>query len=663
MRSGRFRLVQRAARTLRAALLAIAAHAGRLARPKIAVHPKGPKLATLLVGLAFAALAPAASAQITFAPCGNTNDFACGHLTVPLDPSGTGTEVITLAMRRHLAPVGGASEAVIALAGGPGQAAIPFSREFAALLGPILSTRDLIVFDQRGIGLSHPLSCSAFEHLGNRDPSPQAVALCAGQIGASHGFYETADTVSDIEAIRQAGDYEKLVLYGTSYGTKVAERYAQRYPTHVAALVLDSVVLPNGPDPLRRSTFAAIPRILRGLCAEHACAHITGDPVRDLGRLVQIMQRHPVAGREIDGHGHAHTVRASSEDLLEVLFAGDFNPFLRAEFPAAVRSAAEGDTAELARMLGRAEGEGEPSERESLAEGFDAPLYFATTCEEQDFPFNRAASPSTRRAEAIAQVRALPADSFAPFTFADALAVSDLGVCADWPFSTGAPELVQAPMPTVPTLIFSGEDDIRTPTSDAQALAAQIPGAQLVVVAHTGHSTLGSALGGCPRKALQAFFAGRAIKPCNGNRSLPPLAPMPLAPRRLAQIAPARGTHGPGGRTLHAVLLTLADFSRQSALELISELTGGKLFLKLLEVRVGGLRAGWGELSEGTVNLHRYTYVPGVAVSGKLVSGHGTLRIAGSARVRGTLRATKTGTLSGVLGGQRVSSRQRIPLL
>ena len=118
---------------------------------------------------------------------------------------------ITLALRRHRAPVGESKDAVIALAGGPGQSAIPFIGEFGQILGPIASTRDVIAFDQRGTGLSHPLSCPAFEHL-RGGGSPTAVAICAGQIGETRGLYTTADTVADIEAIRQAGGYEKLVL-------------------------------------------------------------------------------------------------------------------------------------------------------------------------------------------------------------------------------------------------------------------------------------------------------------------------------------------------------------------------------------------------------------------------------------------------------------------
>src|ERR1700683_807300 len=178
-----------------------------------------------------------AGAQIAFAPCGDSNDFACGHLTVPLDPSGGTPGTITLAIRRHRAPVGEAKDAIVALAVGPGQAALPFAEQFARVLGPIAATRDLIGFDQRGIVLSGPLSCHRFELNANTPPGP-TIAECAAQLGPTRSFYATADTVADIEALRVAGGYEKLVLYGTSYGTKVAEEYAQDYPSHVEALIL-----------------------------------------------------------------------------------------------------------------------------------------------------------------------------------------------------------------------------------------------------------------------------------------------------------------------------------------------------------------------------------------------------------------------------------------
>jgi pimeloyl-ACP methyl ester carboxylesterase len=589
--------------------------------------------------------------QIAWKPCGDSNSLACGHLTVPLDPSGGTPGTIALALRRHRAPVGESKDAVIALAGGPGQSAIPFIGEFGQILGPIASTRDVIAFDQRGTGLSHPLSCPAFEHLGGGG-SPRAVAICAGQIGTTRGLYTTADTVADIEAIRQAGDYEKLVLYGTSYGTKVAERYAQSYPSHVEALVLDSVVPPSGPEPFDETSFEAVGRVLRQLCGEGACSRITPEPVHDLARLVELMGRGGVSGRAIDERGRASTTRISSNDLIGILFEGDLDPILRSEFPGAVRSAVEGDTAPLARLTRRAEGETEAEPDPS--EGFDSPLYFSTICDETDFPWKPAESPKARLREALTTLRATPAKAFAPFTPANALALSDVPVCADWPFTPGGPEIDGAPLPNVPTLILSGADDLRTPTANARQVAAQIPDAQLVVVPNTGHSVLGSDPSSCAHDALRALFAGKAVKPCGQHRPPPLLLPTPLAPRSLGAVDPARRTHGKVGRTLGAALLTLGDFGRQAILAALEQGGGIALFGGLPSVSVGGLRAGWGALAHARVELHAYSYVPGVTVSGKSSSSGLTLRIGGPRAAHGTIRVNARGTLTGVLGGHRV---------
>jgi pimeloyl-ACP methyl ester carboxylesterase len=605
-----------------------------------------PLLAVCVCALATAAQAPA---QIAFAPCGDSNDFACGHLTVPLDPSGQVPGTITLAIRRHRATVGEAKTAIVALAGGPGQAALPFAEQFAQVLGPIAATRDLIVFDQRGIGLSGPLSCHRFELNANAPPGP-TIAECAAQLGPTRSFYATADTVADIEALRVAGGYEKLVLYGTSYGTKVAEEYAQAYPSHVEALVLDSVVPPNGPDPLNRATFAAIPRILRQLCAARACARITPNPVADLARLVRRLTRGPLRGRVIDGHGVAHTVRISSDGLLGMLVEGDLAPTLRSEFPAAVHSAVNGDTAPLARLQARAES-GEGGEGETPSESFDNPLYYATSCEDEPFPWNRASSPAARLAEAQARIRALPASLLAPFTQANVLDFSDIPACAFWPYTTPAPAPANAPFPSVPTLILSGADDLRTPTSNAREVAALIPGSHLLVVPNTGHSVLSSDPTHCASNALQALFAGKSIEPCKATPPSPLLRLTPLAPSSLAKIPPARGSRGLPGRTLQAVALTLDDFDRQLELQLIDQSgeSAGSLSL-----RSGGLRAGWAGLTSEALTFSGYSYVPGVTISGRIGSTSRVLRVGGRASARGTLRLGPQRTLSGVLGGKRV---------
>jgi pimeloyl-ACP methyl ester carboxylesterase len=168
--------------------------------------------------------------------------------------------------------------AVVALAGGPGQAAAPLAPDFSQVLAPALTTRDLLVFDQRGTGRSSALDCSALRRARTVD---QLTASCARELGPARGLFTTQQTVEDLESLRIAAGYEKLVLHGVSYGTKVALAYAAAHPDRVESLVLDSVVLPEGPDAFQRSSLAASTRALSELCAGEACSAATASAARD----------------------------------------------------------------------------------------------------------------------------------------------------------------------------------------------------------------------------------------------------------------------------------------------------------------------------------------------------------------------------------------------
>lgn len=598
-------------------------------------------------GLSIGALASVAQAQIGWSPCKGTNELACSHLAVPLDPGGAVSGTITLDLHRHRASVGEARTAIIALAGGPGQPALPFTEAFDELLGPIAATRDLIVFDQRGIGMSQPLSCHAFERPGLSHSIGQLIETCASQIGSTRSFYTTADTVADIEAIRRAGDYEKLVLYGTSYGTKVAEEYAQAYPSHVEALVLDSVVPPNGPDPFNRSTFAAVPRVLQQICAAHACAHTTSNPASDLARVIAHMDGGVLRGPVINGLGKSHEETVNADELFEMLLAGDFSNVLRAEFVTAIAAAARADSAPLERLVALF-GSGGGGE----AEDFDTPLYYATTCEEAHFPWNPAAGANARITQARKAANALPPSTFAPFTAANALETGDIQGCAHWPSTPPPPPLDEAPFPNVPTLILSGADDLRTPTANAREVAVQIPDAHLLVVPYTGHSVLTGDSTECASQALQALFAAKTIAPCHVTPPPISLRPPPLPPLRLHSLSVVFGSHGLPGRTLHAVALTLSDTLRQVLLHL-----RGSSLAEILQgpkLRAGGLRAGWAEYANNAFTFHGVSYVPGVTVSGTIKSEAADLKVSGSGDAHGTLRLGAHHALVGKLGGSHV---------
>ena len=181
--------------------------------------------------------------------------------------------------------------ALITLAGGPGQSATPFLIDWASTFFAAGRSRDLVVFDQRGTGLSGALRCPQLTVPVSRTPVGQAdrAAACAQTLGSRRAFYTTRDSVEDIEAVRQAIGVEKIALFGVSYGTKVALAYAARYPQRIERLVLDSVVEPTGPGAFSQESLAAIPRVLRTLCLK-GCEDITPDPVADVAALVQRMR-------------------------------------------------------------------------------------------------------------------------------------------------------------------------------------------------------------------------------------------------------------------------------------------------------------------------------------------------------------------------------------
>jgi pimeloyl-ACP methyl ester carboxylesterase len=606
--------------------------------------------ATLSLTALSAANAPPARA-LAYVPCPTSPAFSCTTLPVPLARSGAAPGEISLSLELKQTGSVPSRDAVAVLAGGPGQAALPLGEFAAKALAPALAGRDLIVFDQRGTGSSDPLSCPALESFGS-GPG-QLSEQCALQIGPARGAFTTQESVEDIEAIRQAGGYEKLVLYGTSYGTKVALEYAERYPQHVEAMVLDSVVPTDGPEPFAVPTFQAIVPVLEELCSNGACASITANPIAALASLNARLRKRVLNGSVYDGSGHRHPATLNEVGLLDILEAGDLNPALRALLPAAVSSALRNDPDPLLRLSLLAQGliPNVPNHTTESSEGIDEALFLTTSCEETPFPWQRSGSPTSRLAEALAALHAMPNSAFYPFDASTALGNSLVSACAGWPDASPPPPAPSA-LPNVPTLILSGAQDLRTPTTNARAVAAQIPDAQLLVVPFTGHSVIGADFSGCAEQAVAAFFAAAPVQACTSSTDL--FAPTPLTPTKLAYVHSPSGLGGRPGRTLTAALDTVVDLNRQvigATLQADQELPSGSSF--------GGLHGGYARLGSSFVILKDLSFVPGVQLSGTIPVKDGalqtaTLHITGAEASAGTVRVgSASKQVTGVLGGKR----------
>ena len=612
------------------------------------------RLPVALTLLSLVPATPAPAADEPFRSCPPSN-FECTRVTVPIDRSGRVAGSIRLYVERARRRGRGA---VLALAGGPGQAATTLTTNFHDDFFRVLGARDLIVFDQRGTGRSGALNCPEIERSRVGDePLDVRSAACAERLGPRRAFYTTSDSVEDIEAVRRRIRQARITLYGVSYGVKVAVAYALRYPQRVERLVLDSVVEPEGQNIFDLDTFAAMPRVFREICRGE-CRGVTTDLAGDVAALVDRMRDAPLRGPFVDRRGRRRTVEMSRRDLYDELRSGDLAAELRAEYPGAIRSALDGDPAPLLRIKHRFDPqfdeEDRPDEAPPQPEILSFTLFTATLCEEAPLPWERTASPEERARQVRERAEAIPDSAFEPFDRETSLASQNdvIRQCLRWPTAPDPPALAPGPLPNVPVLILEGAEDLRTPVEAGARLRTRFPRAQLVTVPKTAHSVLGRGAP-CAELVLRRFFQNRPLgAPCRGARRA--VRVRPLVPSRIEAVAPARGSSGLAGRTLAAVVLTLLDLDREYL----------EADLALERAIGGGLRGGRFSERRGAILLERFSLVPGVAVSGRLTESpprSGRLMVSGSAAASGTLTLRRDGTLSGRLGGRRVSVRVRQP--
>lgn len=564
-------------------------------------------IAVIAALLLLIAVPAAAHADVAFTPCG---ELECGRVAVPLDHAGRVAGSLSIAVYRAPATVRPARGVLLGLPGGPGDSGgAYFARRLARFAG-VRSTHDLVFVDPRGTGASGALRCGD-------------AGSCAQVLGPASGLYTSRDVADDVEAVRAALGVERLALYGISYGTWFAQTYARRHPSRVAALVLDAPVSPASQDDVfRTKLFAALPRAVRAICRTGCAGR---DPYRDLAAVTASLARRPASARVVDARGRAREEPLDPASLLMAVIALDVNPALRGELPAALAAARAGDHAPLARLVDAA-GTSAPEDPAFSSRGANV----VTQCEELGMPWPRDAPLDGRGTAADRAFARIPASAFEPFGRAVAPLLSNAAPCEQWPARPEDP-LVRGPLPAVPTLVLSGEADLRTPPADAEEVVASSPGARLVTTRNAGHGALVEAPG-CAPAVVVAFLAGRSER-CRAT-TLRPRPPFSRARVR----ATRRGV-------VTAAVLTATDALHQAAMRLDG--TRGQVE----RVRFGGLRGGWSEGTAQRVRLRGAVLVPGLAVSGTASPGRHDLRVrgalSGSLHLRG-LRVT------GSLGGRRV---------
>jgi len=454
-------------------------------------------LARQLRAVAAAAAVLAAAASTTAAPSepcrlkGIDREVRCGKVSVAEDPDRPDGRRIEV----HYAVVPALArvrsfEPVFVFAGGPGQSARHVAGQVQALFARLNARRDIVYVDQRGTGASNALACeregepgaSLAETLDAQRRSARTRA-CLRRLGAEHDLrqYATWIAVRDIDAVRAALGYDRVNLWGASYGTRAALEYLRQYPQRVRSAVLDGVAPPDMALPASFGIDAQAS--LDGLVA--ACAKDPACNVRypALGAAIERLLARVDAGglKTAVTHpltGQAEDVRLDRATLASVLRVPLYSPPLAALLPYALAEASRDNLTPLLAVAA--------SMTSSVAENFAEGMHFAVVCSE-DLP----RVDSAARA-AVAATRF--GDSF--------IRVYD-ETCAALPRREVPAAFYRLSDADVPVLVLSGGADPATPPRHGARVAQGLKRATHGVAPHLAH---GVSMHGCAPELVAGFI-------------------------------------------------------------------------------------------------------------------------------------------------------------
>lgn len=283
------------------------------------------------------------------APSGQKIETEQGFLRVPENRQNPNSKTIEIAVLRLKSKATNPAAPLVYLAGGPGQSALsemsfPFMLK---LFEKVLQTRDVVLFDQRGIGQSKPRvvwgsseslpleTLVSEEKMVSYIRSQHEKAVAAfKERGIDLMGYNTNESADDINDLRQAIGAKKVSLLGYSYGTHLGLATIRRHSAH-----LDSVVL-LGTEGLNHtfklpSTYNEQIRKLSALAAQDEGVK---DKVPDmfalLKRVLDKLDREPATVTVLDRRKNQKVDLKIGKNALQLLIrfdVGDSNDF--PEFP------------------------------------------------------------------------------------------------------------------------------------------------------------------------------------------------------------------------------------------------------------------------------------------------------------------------------------------
>jgi pimeloyl-ACP methyl ester carboxylesterase len=410
-------------------------------------------------------------------------EVECGYLTVPEDRSrpGDGTIRLHVGVFKSRSPTP-APDPVIHLVGGPGGSlldAIPYHT--VGILDGVLETRDYIVFDQRGTHYASPtLDCPGYGDL-MRELAEQGLGRaewderetefllsCHDDLieqGIDLSAYNSAQNAADVEDLRVALGYDRVNLYGVSYGSRLALTIMRDYPAKVRSVIIDSVYPPQVAieHSISASAMRAFHKIFEDCAADQYCSTTYPDLQATFYRAFDELNANP-AQIVVDGT----TVTVNGYHLIDLVFGMQYIKDAIPWIPAAITSIDRGNLQTLAPVF-------ENKFSDEISQG----MYYSIQCHEE-VAF-----------ESYEQAQALAVDVTAPFR-ENYVSPTIYTLCESWQSGVADPIENEPVVSDIPTLVLAGAYDAVTPAAYGRLAAETLSESFFFEFPGVGHGVVRS---------------------------------------------------------------------------------------------------------------------------------------------------------------------------
>jgi pimeloyl-ACP methyl ester carboxylesterase len=383
-------------------------------------------------------------------------------------------------------------------AGGPGSAATEDAAGVAQGLSKIREHRDLVFVDQRGTGGSNPLNCDFYNpadlqsYLGYFFPLEE-VRRCRTQLEtrADLKLYITTIAMDDIDDVRTALGYDRINLFGGSYGTRAALTYLKRHPQHVRTATLQGVSPTNQfmPGDFPVQTERALQGVLAECVADQQCNTAFPNVRAEAQAVLAQLIKGPIEVEIQKPESTEHIKVKLSRDLVaEAIRYMLYSPVPASRVPLIIHLAAQGNFVPLTHAA--------LEYRKFLVGTGSNGMYLSITCAE-DLPW----------------IKPGEGERLAENTFlGDYRLRQQREACALWPRATIERDYSQPVVSDVPVLILTGQWDPVTAPSNGETAARTLKNSMHIIVPHGAHGLGGLEGLDCIDRITNEFIEGGTTK-------------------------------------------------------------------------------------------------------------------------------------------------------